>query len=353
VTQPKRRGCLGCSFPVLVIIIIVFLALGIFGFLSGAIGQELLQKYGVDIKSPDWMVIGQPEPHLPAPVLFNVFGIPITNTLIASWITVVLLVVISYVVTRRMKIIPGRLQTLFESFLGWIFDLCKSIAGDKNARRFFPIIATIFLYVLLNAWLSLIPGYGSIEYTEYEPVATHTEELPAGGHEGEYTIVTKDGVDYIEHRHELIRGANTDVNTPLAIAIISFVVVAYFGLTSLGMGWLRQYFNFGPLFRSLGQTFKGKLNVMGIFSGAIDIFVGFLELLSRFITIISFTFRLFGNMTAGEILLLITAFLVPWVLAIPFYGLEILIGFVQAFIFSGLTLVFITMAVTPHEAEAH
>ncbi len=92
---------------------------------------------------------------------------------------------------------------------------------------------------------------------------------------------------------------------------------------------------------------------MGIFSGAIDMFVGGLELLSVFIRIISFTFRLFGNMTAGEILLLIAAFLVPWVLALPFYGLEMLVGFVQALIFSGLSLVFFTMAVTPHEAESH
>jgi F-type H+-transporting ATPase subunit a len=320
--------------------------------LSGAIGQELLQKYNVDITFPEWLTVSAPEPHLPAPELFNVFGIPITNTVIASWITVIVLVLFSWVVTRRMKIVPGRLQTVFEAILGWLFDLCTSIAGDKNARRFFPIIATIFLYVLLNAWLSLIPGYGSLEIKQYEPVAAHTE-VAENGHDEELHIVQKDGEDYIEHEYELIRGANTDVNTPLAIAIISFIAVAYFGLSSLGMGWLRQYFNFGPFFRSFGKLFKGKLDFMGIFSGVINIFVGGLELLSRFITIISFTFRLFGNMTAGEILLLITAFLVPWVLAIPFYGLELLIGGIQAFIFAGLTLVFITMAVTSHDSESH
>jgi F-type H+-transporting ATPase subunit a len=92
---------------------------------------------------------------------------------------------------------------------------------------------------------------------------------------------------------------------------------------------------------------------MAIFSGVVDAFVGGLELLSRFITIISFTFRLFGNMTAGEILLLVSAYLIPWVLAVPFYGLELLIGFVQGLIFAGLTLVFVTMAVTPHQEEAH
>jgi F-type H+-transporting ATPase subunit a len=352
VTEPKRRGCLGCSFPILIIIVVIFLALGIFGFLSGAIGQELLQKYDVDITFPEWLTVNAPEPHLPAPELFNVFGIPITNTVIASWITVVVLVLFSWAVTRRMKIIPGRLQTVFEAILGWLFDLCRSIAGDKHARRFFPIIATIFLYVLLNAWLSLIPGYGSLELKQYEPVSAHTG-VAEDGHGEELVIVERDGEQYIEHEYELIRGANTDVNTPLAIAIISFVAVAYFGLASLGMGWLRQYFNFGPFFRSFGKLFKAKLDFMGIFSGVINIFVGGLELLSRFITIISFTFRLFGNMTAGEILLLITAFLVPWVLAIPFYGLELLIGGIQAFIFAGLTLVFITMAVTPHDTESH
>ena len=218
-----------------------------------------------------------------------------------------------------MKIVPSRVQAAFEFLLGWVYDLCQGIAGEKNGRRFFPMICTIFLFVAFNAWLSLIPGFGSI---------------------------------LIGH-HELIRGANTDVNTTLAIALVSFVFVVFYGFKDARMGFVRQYFNFGPFFRSVGQVFKGKFNVMDIFSGAIGIFVGFLELLSLFIRNVSFTFRLFGNMTAGEILLLIAAFLVPWVLALPFYGLEMLVGFVQALIFAGLTLVFVTMAVTPHEAESH
>ena len=99
--------------------------------------------------------------------------------------------------------------------------------------------------------------------------------------------------------------------------------------------------------------FKGKVKagLSGLFTGAIDIFVGMLEGLSELIRIVSFTFRLFGNMTAGEILLLIAAFLIPWIFAIPFYGLELLVGFVQALIFGGLTLVFLTLAVTEHGTE--
>jgi F-type H+-transporting ATPase subunit a len=315
----RKRGCLGCSFPILIIIAVVFLALAIVGFLAGPIGKSMIGDVGL----PGWLSVPRPEPHLPAPEIFSLFGLPITNTIIAGWFTVVVLVVISYSVTRRMKIVPGRLQAAFEFILGWVYDLCKSIAGEENGRRFFPVIVTIFLFVLFNAWLSLIPGFGSIE-------------IHIHGHE-----------------YELIRGANTDVNTPLAIALVSFVFVIFYGLKDARMDFVRQYVNFGRFFHSIGGIFKGKFDLMGIFSGAIDIFVGGLELLSLFIRNVSFTFRLFGNMTAGEILLLIAAFLVPWVLAIPFYGLEMLVGFVQALIFSGLTLVFVTMAVTPHEAESH
>jgi F-type H+-transporting ATPase subunit a len=319
VAEPKRRGCLGCSFPVLIIIVVIALAIVVVGFLAGPLGKNMIGDVGL----PDWISVPSPEPHLPAPVLFNVFGLPVTNTILAGWITVVFLVVISWVVTRRMKLVPNRLQAAFEFLLGWIFDLCKSIAGEENGRRFFPVVCTIFLFVLFNAWLSLIPGFGSIEVT-------------VSGHE-----------------YELLRGSNTDVNTPLAVALVSFVFVIFYGLKDARMGFVRQYINPGRFFSSIGRMFKGKFDPIEIFAGFIDIFVGGLEILSLLIRNVSFTFRLFGNMTAGEILLLIAAFLVPWVLALPFYGLELLVGFVQALIFSGLTLVFVTMAVSPHEAEAH
>jgi F-type H+-transporting ATPase subunit a len=356
VAEQKRRGCLGCSFPVLIIVAVIAVGITVFGFLAGAIGREMFP--GINI--PSWAIVPDPDPHLPAPTVLHIFGWPVSNGVLAGWITVVFLVVLSWAVTRRIKLIPGRLQAAFEFLLGWIYDLCKSIAGEENGRKFFPVVCTIFLFVLFNAWLSLIPGYGTIELFEHEPIPEDAVIVPSEDEPGryiavvgeeEYEITTMDGQEVIVIEEELIRGSNTDVNTPLAIAIISFIFVAYFGFRSLGIGWLKQYFNFGPLFRSLGRIFKGKLNVMDIFSGVITAFVGLLELLSRFITIISFTFRLFGNMTAGEILLLIAAFLVPWILAIPFYGLELLIGVVQALIFSLLTLVFVTMAVAAHEHE--
>ena len=315
-----KRGCLGCSFPVLVGIVVVFLLLFVGGFIIGPLGRSMFGDLGL----PSWLSIPRPEPSLPAEEVFHLFGFPITNSIIGAWITIIFLVGFSYVVTHRMKIVPGRLQGAFEFLLGWLYNFCRNVAGEENGRRFFPVVATIFLFVAFNAWLSLIPGFGSIE------------------------IINSEG-----HHVHLLRGANTDINMPLALALVSFAFVEFFGLRSLGVRYLGKFINVGQFFRSVGHIFKGRLKAGfgGLFAGFIDIFIGMLETLSEFIRIVSFTFRLFGNMTAGEILLLIAAFLIPWVFALPFYGLELLVGFVQALIFSGLTLVFLTLATAHHGAE--
>jgi len=291
----------------------------IVGFISGPMGQKMLGGVNLPFALP------QPEPHLPAAEIFTVFGFPITNTIFTAWITIAFLVIMSFVITRRMKIVPGRLQGVFESLLGWLYNFCKRVAGEENGRRFFPVVATIFLFVAFNAWLSLLPGFGSLE------------------------IVNSHG-----HHVHLLRGANTDINTPLAVALMSFLFVEFYGLKSLGIRYLSKFFNVGLFFSGLGQLFRGRLkaSIGTMLSGAINIFVGLLELLSEFVRIISFTFRLFGNMTAGELLLVFAAFLIPWVFALPFYGLELLVGFVQALIFGGLTLVFLTLATAHHGGES-
>jgi len=316
-----KRSYFGLSAPVLVGVIVIILALGIISILSGALGKSFFGDIGL----PTWLSVPQPHPELPASVVFHLLGFPITNSIIATWISIIVLVGISYAVTRRLKLIPNRLQNILEAALGWLLSFCQEVAGEKNGRRFFPIVATIFLFVITNAWLSLLPGFGSITITNAEGEVVH-----------------------------LLRGANTDINMPLALALISFIFIEYWGISSLGLlRYLKKFVNVGQFFRGLGQLLRGKFKagLGGMFNGAIDIFVGVLETLSEFIRIVSFTFRLFGNMTAGEILLLIVAFLIPWLLAIPFYGLELLVGFVQALIFGGLTLVFATIAVTHHEPE--
>lgn len=309
-----KRGFMGYSLPVFIGIFLLILL--VVGLIIGPLGRSILGE----VRGLSWLGVDRPEFHLPAEEVFRLFGFPITNTIVAAWVTVFVLVRLSFAATRRMKLIPGRFQGAFEFLLGWLYDFCCSAAGEQNGRRFFPIVATIFLFVAFNAWLGLLPGFGSI------------------------TIQTAEGEVH------LLRSAGTDINMPLAIALMSFVSVQYFGLRSLGRHYVGKFLNFGSFFKGLGQLMKGKIGegLSGLLTGVIEIFVGFLELLSEFIHVLSFTFRLFGNMTAGEILIMVAIFLVPWLFALPFYGLELLIGFLQALIFGGLTLIFLTLAVAQH-----
>jgi F-type H+-transporting ATPase subunit a len=314
-----KLGRLGCSSPIVIGLVVVLLVLFVVSFISGPLGKSILGDVGL----PSWLSVPRPHPELPAEVIFHIFGFPITNSIIAAWITIIFLVGFSYVVTRRVKLIPGRLQSALEFLLGWLYDFCCSAAGEENGRRFFPVVTTIFLFVAFNAWLALLPGFGSI--------TVHTAEGEA----------------------HLLRPANTDINMPLALAVMAVIFVQYFGLRTLGRRYVAKFVNVGGFFRSAGQIVKGRLTtgLSGMFTGVIEIFVGFLELLSEFIHVVSFTFRLFGNMTAGEILILVAVFLIPWLFALPFYGLELLIGFIQALIFGGLTLIFLTLAVASHGEE--
>ena len=152
-----------------------------------------------DTGMPDVFKVDSPHVQLPAEGIFDIFGFTVTNTLIASWITIIVLVALAWAVTHRIKLIPSRLQSLLEFAIEWLLNLCTDVAGEKNGRRFFPIITTIFLFVIMNSWLSLIPGFGSITYT----VAEHGEE----------------------HVLPLLRGANTDINFTLALSIVSFIFV--------------------------------------------------------------------------------------------------------------------------------
>lgn len=316
-----KKGCLGCSFPLAIGIIIIVIALLVVGFISGALGKAIIGETSLS----ESVAIETPHIQLPAEAIFHVGSFPITNTLITSWITIIVLVGLSYAVTHRIKLIPSRLQTLVEFAIEWMLNLCIEVAGEKNGRRFFPVITTIFLFVLINAWMNLIPGYGSI--------LAHVN-----GHEIHF-----------------LRGANTDINVPLAISIISFSFVLYQGIKAFGVRFFKTFFNYDRFFKGHAKLFKGKIKsgFADIGFGIIDGFVGFLELISFIFRLFSFTFRLFGNMTGGEILLVMMIFLIPWVVAIPFYTLELLIGIVQAVIFAGLTLVFATVAITPHEDGEH
>ena len=316
---PKKK-IIGLTKPVFIAFLLIILALSIVSILAGAIGRAIIGDIGI----PDWVIVDQPHPELPAEAIAHIGGIAITNTMLTAWISIAVLGIFFFLATRRMKLIPNRLQAMAESIINYLYGFCTDIAGEKYGRKFFPLMATIFLFVITNAWMNLIPGYGSILI------------------DSEHGFVP------------LLRGANTDINFPLVLAVVSFVMVEYWGLKTIGVfHYLSKFFNFKKFFRGWKQVFTGKFKdgVTNIFMGAIDAFIGLIELLSEFIRLLSFTFRLFGNMTGGEILLISMLFLAPFVVAIPFYVLEIFVGYIQALIFAGLTLVFAFMAVTPHAAE--
>jgi F-type H+-transporting ATPase subunit a len=365
--------------------LLVIAALFIVGLIGGAIGRAL------DIGSPGFLHVPMLEVHnfFRGDAILGSGNFAISNTMIASWLTVILVVAIAFVATRKMKVIPGRLQGMVEMALEALLGFVESVAGKRHGRRFFPVVATIFIFVIFNAYLALMPIFGpGIHVTEQEAVraasaGTVTEVLAADqekvkkgdiifrldtGEEitapvsGDIHLDVEQGdavsadasVASIESKPPLFRSANTDINMTLALAVMAVFCIEVWGIRSRGRRhYLSEYANFGELIRGIKLLFKGKIAAapMVIVTGVINVFMGVLEAISHATRMISFAFRLFGNMTAGEILLLSATFLIPWIMAIPFYGLELLIGFIQALIFAGLTLVWATMAVAETSEE--
>jgi len=303
---------------ILLFFFIPVLLLFCIGLVFGPLGSSFLGK-----KPPSIFQVPRPNVELPSETVFHVGHFSVTNTLIASWFTIIVLVVLSFVCTYKMRLVPSKRQGLAEAIVEGLLNFVESVCSKKYARMIFPGVATIFIYVISNAYLALLPFFGSIGVIE---------------HDGKFA--------------PLFRSANTDVNVPLSIAIMSFIFVETWGMRSVGVfHYLSEFINVGQMLQGLKQLFRGKIRqaIMNIVFGFISLFVGVLEIFSHLTRMVSFTFRLFGNMTAGEILILVSCFLIPLVFTIPFYGLELLIGLIQALIFSGLTLVFGTIAVSPHE----
>ena len=250
-------------------------------------------------------------------IITNILGIPISNTLIASLIATIILVIIAYFATRDMKEVPTGIQNLFETIIEALLNMVDSVTGDrKQTYQFFPLVATIFIFIILSNWLGLVPGFGSLGFYE----------------------ITKEGMHGNGHAVfvPLLRSANSDLNTTLALAVVSVMATQVFGIIALGV------FKYGKKFIN--------------FSSPITFFVGILELVSEVAKMVSFSFRLFGNVFAGEVLLVViitlTAYISPlasFVLPLPFFALELFVGFIQALVFAMLTLVFLKMAVTLHE----
>jgi F-type H+-transporting ATPase subunit a len=235
--------------------------------------------------------------------LFRIGSFPVTNSLLLAAVTLSVILLFVLLLARRIVMVPRPLQNFFEVLTEQILSTMDAVLGQRSiSEYYFPFIASIFFFLLVSNWLGLLPIVGS-----FEVISEGNKALP------------------------LFRAPAADLNFTFALAIISVFATQFLGVLALGIR------------RHASKYFTLK--------NPIFTFVGLLELISEFAKIISFSFRLFGNVFAGEVLLIIIGFLAPYILPLPFLFLEVFVGFMQAFIFSMLTLVFIGMAVA--EEPAH
>jgi len=304
------------------------------------------------------VLLRTPTPHieLPAEKLVGPANLPgpfdfaITNTMIAAWITIILLVGLAWAGTRRMSLVPRGVQNLVEAIVEGGLSFVEGVAGKKNGRRFFPIVMTIFLFVLVDNWMGLLPFYNTVGvvrpgegdrvYRQVDVAGAKIDVLMPGPQKEEQ----QPGKGEVRGTlMPFLRGATTDLNLPLALAVTSFLFIEYWGVSSRG------FFRYAGHFFNVRRLLRGNL-----FLGFTDVFSGLLELISELARVISFTFRLFGNIFAGEVLIATMSFALPLVFPVLlFLGLELFVGFIQAFIFAMLTLVFGVLAVsTVHDEQA-
>ena len=255
-----------------------------------------------------------------APRIGHVFGLPITNSMLVSWVVAIGLIVFAQVATRRMQEIPSGAQNFWEWLVESLYEFLEGIIGHDLVKKTFWFFATIFIFILFSNWVGLIPGIGTIGW-DVQFADGHTEW------------------------RALLRGANADLNMTLAMAMIFFVCWIVWALQANGpIGFLEH------LFAPKGDT-TGVLKLLMI---VVFLAVGVLEIVSILFRPVSLSFRLYGNIFAGETMLETMSKFVPslsWLLPIPFYFMELLVGLVQAMVFMLLTAVF-TMLICQHE-EGH
>lgn len=337
----------------------IVLALILLGVYSAFLGPTFLRPV-----SPAVVLPGEPTG-------LAIGGFQITNTLLATLMGDVALIIcalIAWSFTRSGKMIPEGFYGFFEFLIEFLWNSAEGAAGSKWARRIFPWTATIFLLVFAVNMTKLVPGFESIGRLEAahgsakgyapvklfsigelgvytvdagKPVASAKEETKSaeakpveGGHASTELCKSCEVIPFL-------RGAPTDLNFTFALAAVTVVLIQVFGLWALGAGYLSKFFNFRTMF------------TVPMF-GVIDFAVGLLELVSEFAKILSFGFRLFGNIFAGALLISILGALTAVVVPSALYGLEVFVGIIQAYVFSMLALVFISQAtVSHHGGEEH
>lgn len=237
---------------------------------------------------------------LKSELIFSFFGFGVTNTVIATLFTDLVLVSLVFIISKNIKKVPGFLQGIAELGIDYFYNLTEQVAGH-NTKKIFPWFASFFIAIFFTNLLGLLPGFGTIGF--FKEAEGHKEFIP------------------------LLRAATSDFNTTFGLATVSVLATHIISIRSVGIkDYLSRYFSFNPIY----------------------LFVGALELISEFTKLFSLSFRLFGNIFAGEVVLSTISSLFAFVAPIPFLLLEIIVALVQALVFSMLTMVFMSILATPH-----
>jgi F-type H+-transporting ATPase subunit a len=292
-------------------------------------------------------------PGEPLPFILPILNQPLTNTILATLLADIIILAMGFYVWRKTasgNLVPDGLYNLIETIYEFLWTTTESMAGSKNAKKFFGIVATIFMLVLISSWIEMIPGVDSIGVLE-----------PAHGNFSGYaarpiseSVFWIDGLEELPHDEAVaeghgemchsctvtpfIRAAPTDLNFTLAIALISVFMTQVFGFAAQRFKYAEKFLNFRALV---------TVPVMG----AMDFVVGFLELISEFVKVISFTFRLFSNIFAGQLMLFILGSLLSFIVPTGLYLFELFVGIIQAYVFYLLTLIFMSQATIAHGGE--
>jgi F-type H+-transporting ATPase subunit a len=253
-------------------------------------------------------------PPLAAETLFHIGPLPVTNTIINTWIAMIIFLVMGIIIKRNINIRPGKFQNFWEHILELIMGYFDQVTGDRaKTIKYLPISGTIFFFILLSNWIGLLPGTGS----------------------------------FLWHHEPLLRPANTDLNLTLAMALTAVVMSHLYAFVSVGFFvHLNKFIQLGSLAKSF------KKGPMGILTAVVEFAVGLIEIVSEMAKVLSLSLRLFGNIFAGEVLMTVIASILAFLLPTPFMLLELLVGLIQAGVFSILSIVYLTVAGTvPHGTE--
>lgn len=262
-------------------------------------------------------------PPAAAEVIFHIGSFPVTNALINGWIAVAFFVIVASLVSERSAKVPKGIQNIAEAIVEFMLSEIQKVTGDAvRARRFLPLVGTIFLFILFSNWLGLLPGTGSIGVW--------------GMHGGELALLP------------LLRPAASDLNLTLAIALLAVIASHVIGIRALGVtNHVSKFVNVRGIFRSL------RHGPVAIVVALIEFGVGLLEIVSEVAKVLSLSLRLFGNIFAGEVLITVILGLFAYFLPIPFIFLEVLVGAIQATVFAMLTLAYLTVATEAHGEGDH